>query len=82
MLKEQLIGFLDSLADILYCLRADLLPEGFTLSEFGDMRLKFAAIQMLTPYSVVPFVECDAVLINHPGSVDRPLKVFIPTALI
>jgi hypothetical protein len=37
MLKEQLVGFLNALTDILYSLRSNLLPECFTLSEFGDM---------------------------------------------
>jgi hypothetical protein len=32
MLKKQLVGFLNALADILYSLRADRLPERFTLS--------------------------------------------------
>ena len=37
---------------------------------------------MLTPHPVVPFVKCNIMVINHPGSIDRPLKVFIMTALI
>jgi len=82
MLKEQLIGFLNALTDILYSLRSNLLPECFTLSEFGDMTLKFAAIQVLTPHPVVPFVKCNAMVINHSGSIDTSLEVFILVALI
>jgi Ribbon-helix-helix protein, copG family len=82
VLEEQLVGFLNALTDILHCLRADLLPEGFTLSEFGNMSLKLRAIQMLAPHPVVPFVQGDAMVINHPGRIDRPLEVLISTALI
>ncbi|MCU0553057.1 MAG: hypothetical protein MUC48_27320 [Leptolyngbya sp. Prado105] len=82
MLEKQLVGFLDSLADILYCLRSDRLPECFTLSQLGNMRLKFCTIQMLSAHPVVPFVKCNAMVINHPGGIDAALKVFIPTALI
>jgi hypothetical protein len=35
MIKEQLVGFLNALTDILYSLNSNLLPECFTL--FGDM---------------------------------------------
>lgn len=82
MLKKQLVGDRDALTDILYRLRAYQLPECFTLSLFGDMALKFAAIQVLSPHPVVPLVKGNAMVINHPGSIDRPLKVFISTALI
>jgi hypothetical protein len=82
MLKKQLVGFLNALADILYSLRPDLFPERFTLSVFGNIRLKFCTIQMLSPHPVVPFMECNAMVINHPGSIDTSLKVFIPLALI
>ncbi|MEG4630790.1 hypothetical protein QUB56_14410, partial [Microcoleus sp. AR_TQ3_B6] len=77
-----LVGFLNALADILYSLRADRLPERFTLSVFGNMRLKFCTIQMLSPHPAVPFMECNAMVINHSGSSDTALKVFIPLALI
>jgi hypothetical protein len=82
VLEEQLIGSLNALTDILYCLRAYLLPERVSLPQFGNMSLKFRAIQVLIPHPVVPFVKGNAMVINHPGSIDRPLKVFISTALI
>jgi hypothetical protein len=82
MLKKQLVGFLNALADILYSLRADRLPERFTLSQFGNMRLKFCTIQMLSPHPVVPFMECNAMVVDHPGSIDTSLEVSIPLALI
>jgi hypothetical protein len=82
MFKEQLVGFLNALTDILYCLRADQLPEGFTLSQFGNMSLKFVAIQVLAPHAVVPFVECNAMVINYPSRIDSPLEVLITLALI
>jgi hypothetical protein len=82
MLKKQLVGFLNALADILHSLRADRLPERFTLSVFGNMRLKFCTIQMLSPHPVVPFMECNAMVVDHPGSIDTSLEVSIPLALI
>jgi hypothetical protein len=65
-----LVGFLNPLADILHCLRSDLLPEGFTLSEFGDMSLKFVAIQMLAPQTVLPDVEGNTVVIDDSSRID------------
>ncbi|MEG3866657.1 hypothetical protein QUA46_09920 [Microcoleus sp. MON2_D6] len=82
MLKKQLVGFLDSLADILYSLRSNLLPERFTLSDFSNMTLKLAAIQMLAPHPVVPFMECNAMVVDHPGSIDTSLEMSISLALI
>jgi hypothetical protein len=71
MLKEQLVRFLNALTDILYSLRSNLLSESFTLSEFGDMTLKFAAIQVLTLDPIVPFVKCNGY--KSLGSIDRPV---------
>jgi hypothetical protein len=82
MFKEHLIGDRDTLTNILHSLRSNLLPERFTLSKFGDMTLKCVAIQVLAPHSVVPFVKCDAMVINHPGGIDVSLEVFISVALI
>ena len=82
VLKEQLVGAFNPLADILYGLRSNLLPERFTLSNFGNMTLKFAAIQVLAPHSVVPFVKCDAIVVDHPGDVDTSLEISVLLALI
>ena len=82
VLKEQLVGAFNPLADILYSLRSNLLPERFTLSNFGNMTLKFAAIQVLAPHSVVPFVKCDAMVVDRPGCVDASFEVSVPLALI
>ena len=68
MLKEHLVGFLNTLTDILYCLRTYRLPKRFTFPKLGDMRLKFAAIQMLSPPPVIPFVERNAMVIDRPSS--------------
>jgi hypothetical protein len=70
MFEKQLIGFLDPLTDILHRLRTNRLPECFTLSQLGNMRLKFAAIQVLTPHPVVPFVERNAMVIDRPSSIN------------
>ncbi|MBD2577341.1 hypothetical protein [Oscillatoria sp. FACHB-1406] len=69
-------------ANILHGLRTDCLPEHFSPSQFGDMSLKFGAVQMLPPHTVVPFVKCNAMVINHPGSVDAAFEVFIPLTLV
>jgi hypothetical protein len=81
VLKEQLVGSLNPLTNILYCLRSYGLPECLTLSEFGDMTLKFRAVQVLPPHSVVPFVKCNAMVIDHPGSINTALEVSIPLVL-
>ena len=82
MLEEQLVGFLNSLTNVLNGLRTYLLPEGYTLSQLGDMRLKFRTVQVLAKHPVVPFVKCNAMVINHPSGIDRPLEMLIPVALI
>ena len=51
-------------------------------SQLGNMTLKFCTTQMLTPHSVVPLVKYNAMVINHPGSIYRPLEVLITFALI
>jgi hypothetical protein len=50
VLKEQLIGDRDPLADILYRLRSYPLPKRITLALFSNMSLKFCTIQMLSPH--------------------------------
>jgi hypothetical protein len=37
---------------------------------------------MLSPHPVVPFMECNAMVVDHPGSIDTSLEVSIPLALI
>jgi hypothetical protein len=61
MLKEQLVGFLNALTDILYSLRSNLLPECFTLSEFGDMTREACCNSSACPTSgsTVCEVQCN-----------------------
>jgi hypothetical protein len=54
------------------------LPEGIALSQFGNMRLEFRAVQVFTPHSVVPFMQGYTMVINYPSRVDGALEVFIP----
>ena len=82
VLKKQLISFLNALTNILHGLRSYGLPECFTLSQLRNMRLKLAAIQVFAPHPVVPFVKRNAMVIDHPGSVDTALEMSIPLALI
>jgi hypothetical protein len=82
MLEEQMVRLLNSLTDILHCLRTHQLPEWVPFPELCDMSLKFGAVQVFTPHSVVPTMKSNAMVINHPSSIDSPLKVFIPLALI
>jgi hypothetical protein len=73
--EKQLIRLLNTLADVLYCLRADLLPERITLAKFSDMSLKFGAVQVLAPYAVVPFMEGNTVVVDTASNVNCPLEV-------
>ena len=82
VLEEQLVGFLNSLTDVLYSLRAYQLPERNTLSQFGNMRLKFCTVQMLLKHPIVALMESYAMVINHPSGIDRPFEVFITIALV
>ena len=82
MLKEQLVSLLNPLADILYRLRAHRLPEGIMLSQFGNMSLKFGTTQMLFEHPIVPFMQRNTVVVDHPSSVDLSLQVSIPLVLI
>jgi hypothetical protein len=82
MLKEQLVSLLNPLADILHSLRAYRLPERITLSQFGDMSLKLGATQMLLEHPIVPFMQRNTVVVDHPSSVDLSLQVSIPLVLI
>jgi hypothetical protein len=82
MLEKQLVRLLNPLTNILHCLRTDQLPEWIPFSELGDMSLKFGTVQVLAPYPVVPAMKGNAMVINHPSSIDSTFKVFIPLALI
>ncbi|MCY7384637.1 MAG: hypothetical protein LH628_19045 [Microcoleus sp. CAN_BIN18] len=82
MLKEQLVSLLNPLAYILHSLRTYRLPERITLSQFGDMSLKFGATQMLFEHPIVPFMQRNTVVIDHPSSVDLSLQVSISLVLI
>jgi hypothetical protein len=80
MLKEQLVGFINSLTDILYCLRTYQLPKRVTLSELGNVFLKSRTVQVLPPHPVVPFVKGNTFVIDNSSGINRPLK--IPIALV
>jgi putative transposase len=78
VLKEELIGLLYSLADILHSLRANLQPVVSTLPKLGNMALKLSTIQMLAPHSVVPLVECNAVIVDTRRSIYSTFEVPVP----
>jgi len=44
VLEEQLVGFLNPLTNILHSLRADLLPEGGTLPQLGNVPFELIAV--------------------------------------
>ncbi len=80
--EEQLIRFFNSLADVLYCLRADKLPKLISLPQLGNMSLKFGTVQVLAPHAIVAFVESHAMIINHPCGIDRPFEVSIALVVV
>jgi hypothetical protein len=78
--EEQLIGFIDPLANILHGLRTDKLPERISFPQLGNVLLQLRAVQMLSKHSVVTFMQSDAVVIDYPCRIDRTLQ--IPIALV
>jgi hypothetical protein len=46
------------------------------------MSLKFIAIQVLFPDSVIPLMESNAMVVDRSSSIYRPFEVFISLALI
>jgi hypothetical protein len=70
MLEEELVGFINPLADILNSLRTYQLPKRVTLPQLGNMLLKSRTVQALSPHPVVPFVKCNRMVINYPSSID------------
>ncbi len=82
VLEEQLVRLLNPLANVLYSLRTNRLPELITLANLGDMSLKFGAVQMLFEHPIVPFMQRNCVVIDHPSSIDLQLQVSISIVLI
>jgi hypothetical protein len=82
MLEEQLIAFLNPLANILYGLRAYLLPERFTIPQLGNMSLKFGAIEMLFEHPIVAFMESYTMVIDDPSDIDDALEMPIPLVVV
>ncbi len=80
--EEQLIRFLNSLADILYGLRTHLQPPGVPFPKLGDVFLQSGTVQVLAPHSVVPFVEGNTMVVDTPCGIDCPLEVSIPLMLV
>lgn len=82
VLKEQLIGFLNPLANILHSLRAYLLPESHPLALLSDVSLKPRAVQVFAKHPVVPFVDSNATVPDYPRHINDALKVSVPMVLI
>jgi hypothetical protein len=80
VLEEQLIGFLNPLANVLHSLRANLLPELDPLTFLSDMSLKLAAIQVFVPHSVIPFMERNHAVRDMSSDVNHALE--IPISLV
>jgi hypothetical protein len=73
---------LDLLANILYGLRAYLLPERFTIPQLGKMSLKFGAIEMLFEHPIVALMERYTVVVDHPSDIDDALEIPIPLMVV
>lgn len=50
------------------------------LPELGNMSLKFGTIQMLFEHPIVPFVQSNAVIVDHSSGIDLTLEV--PVSLV
>jgi hypothetical protein len=70
VLKEQLVGFINALTDILNGLRAYQLPEGITFPQLGYVFLKFGTVQVFAPHQVVPTMKSNRMVINYPCGID------------
>jgi putative transposase len=70
------------LANILYGLRAYLLPERFTIPQLGKMSLKFGAIEMLFEHPIVALMERYAMVVDHPSDIDDALEIPIPLMVV
>jgi hypothetical protein len=75
--KEQLIGFINALTDILYRLRAYQLPKGITFPQLGNMFLKSRTVQVFVPHPVVPSMQSNATVINNSSSIDSLIEIAI-----
>jgi hypothetical protein len=73
MLEEQLVRLLNPLADVLYGLRTDRLPELIALAKFCNVSLKLGTVQMFFEHPVVPFMQRNTVVIDYSRSVDLSL---------
>jgi hypothetical protein len=63
-------------------LRTDLLPERNPFTLFSDMSLKLAAIQVLTPHSVIPFMERNHAVVDMSSHVNHALEIPIPLVFV
>jgi hypothetical protein len=70
------------LANILYGLRAYLLPERFTIPQLGNMSLKFGATEMLFEHPIVAFMESYAMVVDDPSNIDGALEMPIPLVVV
>jgi hypothetical protein len=70
------------LANILYSLRAYLLPERFTIPQLGKMSLKFGATEMLFEHPIVAFMERYAMVVDDPSNIDDALEMSIPLVVV
>jgi len=58
------------LTDILHSLRAYQLPEGVTLPQLGNVSLKFGAVEMFFEHPIIPAMQYNTVIVDHPSGVD------------
>ena len=80
--KTKLIGFFDSLTNILNCLRAYLLPIFHALTQLGNMFHQFVYIQVLTKHFVVSLMKSNTVIVDAATSVYLPMDTSILLGLI
>ncbi|MCL2458027.1 MAG: hypothetical protein FWF31_04105, partial [Desulfobulbus sp.] len=69
----------DALGNILHRLGTELVPEGEPLGllEPSDMQLYSICADALAKQSVVPPMQGDEMVIDHPGDIDFPAQAFV-----
>lgn len=82
--KEQLIGFVDAVNNVLDGLGTNKIPvrEAVKLFQLGQMLHQLEFVDSLAKQTVVPLVKCDAMVINQPGNVNLLVQVFVFLAAV
>lgn len=81
-LEEPLVGFVESLNDVLCCLGAHELPVFISVSEFGNLLLQLRFADVLTEHPIEPLLQRKSIVPNLSRCVDRTMQVLVPVAFV